>query len=888
MMRRNKKGFTLLELLICVALISVVIVFLFRLINIVRNDEKSVGYIRENQINRNQLMGQIGTIISENGVASFSTTGSTATHAVITFTLNNNKNLIVEVVKEKPNNSDTEQRYVKVSYDNNVTTYLMKDENAWYDPVFVYNHGTYYNYDYYRITFKTEKKGMDSSTVDDVEIFWVKNIGDSYMSSDKDYEYFTAPKTGVYLLEVWGAQGAGVSTDAGGYGAYASGEVNLTEGQTLIICIGRQGNGQTGGYNGGGNGGTSQASNTNGYGGGGATHIALQQKLLKDFSSDQSSLLIAAAGGGGSGYTASARGGAGGGITGVDGFDNSSNTTKYHGAGGTQSAGGGTSPQFDNKGTFGKGSNFKSSTDSQNHILGGAGGGGGFYGGGGSQRVFAGAGGGSSYISNPRLFNPVVYCYNCQESAAEHTKTISTTNKSVEPISGYAKAGNGAAKITLISREYDYEYTNSEEVFSAPASGTYLLEVWGAQGGGETDISGGYGAYAKGEIYLNSSDTIYVNVGGQPTSSSGGYNGGGEGYNYNIYNGYGGGGATFISSLSKGTNQLSSFSNKLDKILILAGGGGGSGNNGNAYGGAAGGIAGNRGVSTCSSDNYGTGGTQTAGGYNIASTSSVGSFGKGGRYVSNNYGGAGGGSGLYGGGPSGATCAGAGGGSSYIGNPLLSNGLMNCINMNGVSCQTSSNDSTKTYALSADAVSSEPMSNRMKIGNGHARITYLGRGSAIDYSNHIFYSNGLMKEPLYFDYVKSNGTAGDNFALVQEDSILLKDGASVYNIVYTDPIDLSKYNTVIIRKDNFMPNPKDRKGFGTNPRDLSDSTRYTYKPDCYAITNDIHVCDVSEQTRSDLRFWIDAYSGANSGRIYYIAMSTKTVDEIRADYRFIE
>ena len=44
-----------------------------------------------------------------------------------------------------------------------------------------------------------------------------------------------------------------------------------------------------------------------------------------------------------------------------------------------------------------------------------------------------------------------MYCYNCEESSDESTKTISTTNVSSDPISGSAKIGNGYAKITLIS-----------------------------------------------------------------------------------------------------------------------------------------------------------------------------------------------------------------------------------------------------------------------------------------------------------------------------------------------------------------------------------------------------------------------------------------------------
>ena len=80
---------------------------------------------------------------------------------------------------------------------------------------------------------------------------------------------------------------------------------------------------------------------------------------------------------------------------------------------------------------------------------GGAGGGGGFYGGGGSG-PWASAGGGSGYIGNQQLTDKSMYCYNCQESTEESTKTIATTCVSETPTENCAKSGNGYARITLI------------------------------------------------------------------------------------------------------------------------------------------------------------------------------------------------------------------------------------------------------------------------------------------------------------------------------------------------------------------------------------------------------------------------------------------------------
>ena len=83
-----------------------------------------------------------------------------------------------------------------------------------------------------------------------------------------------------------------------------------------------------------------------------------------------------------------------------------------------------------------------------------SGGGGGFYGGNINSDYgedFNAGGGGSGYIGNSLLTNKVMYCYNCEESNEESTKTISTPCNEEIPTSYCAKKGNGYARITLVS-----------------------------------------------------------------------------------------------------------------------------------------------------------------------------------------------------------------------------------------------------------------------------------------------------------------------------------------------------------------------------------------------------------------------------------------------------
>ena len=60
--------------------------------------------------------------------------------------------------------------------------------------------------------------------------------------------------------------------------------------------------------------------------------------------------------------------------------------------------------------------------------------------------------------------------------------------------------------------QLDYDYTDDIQTFTAPKSGTYKLEVWGAQGGiYSSSLYGGYGGYSVGSIDLKSNINVYIN-----------------------------------------------------------------------------------------------------------------------------------------------------------------------------------------------------------------------------------------------------------------------------------------------------------------------------------------------------------------------------------------
>ena len=312
-------------------------------------------------------------------------------------------------------------------------------------------------------------------------------------------------------------------------------------------------------------------------------------------------------------------------------------------------------------------------------------------------------------------------------------------------ISGYVRYDNNAfilndegvtaSEYTTVPGDFfDFSYsTSGEQTFLVTVSGYYKLEVWGAQGG-SYGKNGGYGGYSRGVVSIQEGTKLYVNVGGHPSSSTGGYNGGGDGGSK--YNARGGGGATHIALKS---GLLSSLSSDVDKILIVAGGGGGS----DYYlsgsdGGSAGGFVGIGGEKATYSGSFGsytvsTGGSQLSGGTGGIGlcNGTNGTFGQGGSYC-NNHGG-GGGAGFYGGGGgaynSGVVGSGAGG-SGYIGYLELSDGVMYCYgcteNSNAGTRTVSTTGSNKDSVNCPNGYSSNPLSNCAKSENGHARITYVG------------------------------------------------------------------------------------------------------------------------------------------------------------------
>jgi hypothetical protein len=214
---------------------------------------------------------------------------------------------------------------------------------------------------------------------------------------------YTAPATGEYRLELFGAQGGGIygyTPIRGGYGGYASGNIMLEAGQTIYIFVGDRGVDRPGGatqpdcsyISGGWNGGGATLTGGNGAPGGGATDVRIGGISLGN-------RVIVAGGGGGSGW-AYTQGGDGGGYNGFDGYGQ---FYAYNGRGGSPYSGGEASLAYNgycNINIYVRSGSLGSGGMGVGSNLGGGGGGGGYYGGGGGS--WGAGGGGSSYLRGVR------------------------------------------------------------------------------------------------------------------------------------------------------------------------------------------------------------------------------------------------------------------------------------------------------------------------------------------------------------------------------------------------------------------------------------------------------------------------------------------------------
>ena len=314
----------------------------------------------------------------------------------------------------------TDKRYVQIVKPNVPATFKAEDETdkprtAW---------GILKSY-----SFNVDKNQVVAKDItSDADFYYLARL----FSFKGSTESFTVPVDGTYTLECWGA--------GENQGGKSKGDYQAPKNQVLYICVGGKGTvgdrakiGE-GGYNGGGNGGTAVINDKGqplkrGDGGCGATHICLEDGVLRELETayKQNRLLMVAGGQGGAQYPTGS-GPFGGGREGGKPTNKAGKT--FDAA--TQSKG------F----AFGQGQTGRNGTKkTQNGGEGNGGGGGGLYGGISPQepgsKTNSPGGGGSGYVNKKLLVN--------SETIAGNQSFLSPSG-----VSETGHAGHGAALISWL------------------------------------------------------------------------------------------------------------------------------------------------------------------------------------------------------------------------------------------------------------------------------------------------------------------------------------------------------------------------------------------------------------------------------------------------------
>jgi hypothetical protein len=116
---------------------------------------------------------------------------------------------------------------------------------------------------------------------------------------------------------------------------------------------------------------------------------------------------------------------------------------------------------------------------------------------------------------------------------------------------------------TIEATTTNFKYTGGIQVFTAPATGTYAIKAWGAEGGMNSSNPsgvGGKGAEIGGDFTLTKGETLSIMVGGQGMGP----------FSAGSNSGAGGGGGSFIYT-PPAPGPVAGY------ILLLAAGGGGGG-----------------------------------------------------------------------------------------------------------------------------------------------------------------------------------------------------------------------------------------------------------------------------------------------------------------------
>lgn len=103
----NKKGTSLVELIISIALISVILVFMIKLLLDINNNINNSDFAKNNQITRAEIIRLIENDIKEKTIKSINDSGSNSNKLVITLTFSDGSTSVIEATKSTVDEAST-------------------------------------------------------------------------------------------------------------------------------------------------------------------------------------------------------------------------------------------------------------------------------------------------------------------------------------------------------------------------------------------------------------------------------------------------------------------------------------------------------------------------------------------------------------------------------------------------------------------------------------------------------------------------------------------------------------------------------------------------------------------------------------------------------------
>lgn len=177
-MKLNKKGMTLVELLLSMVFLSAVLIFLFQLLNILQNETKNNNYAYANQINKAEIIRKIQDDLNSYSLKGVNNDQNDSNKLNIRFVYNNCE----AILESEKSNNDYYLKYTNCNEE--ITTWKMKDAiigNSYFsfngvDETFYYFK---LNIEIYNAKFHEQNNSNLNNFVDDIEISYVVTAKDN-------------------------------------------------------------------------------------------------------------------------------------------------------------------------------------------------------------------------------------------------------------------------------------------------------------------------------------------------------------------------------------------------------------------------------------------------------------------------------------------------------------------------------------------------------------------------------------------------------------------------------------------------------------------------------------------------------------------------------------